>query len=641
MTIPAGTVPITGPILDTTGGDISPSTLLRDLGVISFRGGAARKVSEDGNRWESLVLDELFQGDYDNTRTYYAGHVVQHPSGQPHLWMCVVVGGSTGAPEDGSLEWYRIVEGPILRQSEIGNYESYRPGQMARIQNTDDVYLTLSSGLPVDAAAIQNGPTRFLLLSQNVTGLTAQQQHDLSLVPGLLDKTSDLEITRERDAWRTAPDFLMARDIATPSNATLEALTYSASLTYNTLTINDNYLILRGPTTGRIKRVRVVHTEQGGDIRYTEGSHFVPLYTSSNYRYWGYRIRVENGVVLTIQEEEQINISTRYVGDVEQAYPVPDLELLTDDIVVLDGPPIWSAGPVTGVRIGSFTGQPSDSQLVSHSYGDQLNFNADPTHDYIAFRINKATAVPPDVRNHRIALTDTINGGTTYIRGAYFKRLHDTNTNSYWGRSVLVYEGLRIEVEASDIQGSTTDYQGTTLSAKSSVDTTDLDGLLSGTDDTVQDALETLDDVEAEDIPVDATGFVGNGVLQTGDINVQRALQSIHDNTVLVKHGLQLPNVATINAADRDKLHVVEDASGNLESVQFVEYVLSRFTFRMMTESFSNQDDHASHGWSSAESAGLFEPIGNIVRIYTNDSGSRHFQHILHQRQPTPLLQQS
>ena len=47
----------------------------------------------------------------------------------------------------------------------------------------------------------------------------------------------------------------------------------------------------------------------------------------------------------------------------------------------------------------------------------------------------------------------------------------------------------------------------------------------------------------------------------------------------------------------------------------------------MRTVAFQNQAGHDSHGWStdSAEAAGLFEPIGNLVRIYTNDEGTRRF----------------
>ena len=71
----------------------------------------------------------------------------------------------------------------------------------------------------------------------------------------------------------------------------------------------------------------------------------------------------------------------------------------------------------------------------------------------------------------------------------------------------------------------------------------------------------------------------------------------------------------------------MEESNGNVSSVSYVEYVLSRFTFRMRSVDFQNQAGHDSHGWSTdtAENAGLFEPIGNLLRIYTNDEGTRRF----------------
>ena len=57
-------------------------------------------------------------------------------------------------------------------------------------------------------------------------------------------------------------------------------------------------------------------------------------------------------------------------------------------------------------------------------------------------------------------------------------------------------------------------------------DATDFDGLLSTDDDSVQKALDTLDDVNAEDIPTDADDF--DGIL-SDEANVQAALNTLDD----------------------------------------------------------------------------------------------------------------
>ena len=51
MPIPVGTVPIGGPIIDTTGALLTASPALRDAGVISFRGGRLRRVNAAGDGW--------------------------------------------------------------------------------------------------------------------------------------------------------------------------------------------------------------------------------------------------------------------------------------------------------------------------------------------------------------------------------------------------------------------------------------------------------------------------------------------------------------------------------------------------------------------------------------------------------------
>ena len=150
-------------------------------------------------------------------------------------------------------------------------------------------------------------------------------------------------------------------------------------------------------------------------------------------------------------------------------------------------------------------------------------------------------------------------------------------------------------------------------------------GLLSDQERTVQTALEILDETDAGRIRVNTTDF--GGILGSGDHNVQAALDTIDDNVIIVKHPLTRPAVTSISIDDRDKIHVVEQGNGNVASVSYVEEVEDRLIFRMRSVAFQNQAGHDSHGWSTdtAENAGLFEPIGNLVRIYTNDSGTRRF----------------
>ena len=54
MPIPPGTVPIGGPLIDTTGALLTASATLRDAGVISFRGGRLRRVNAAGDGWVDI-----------------------------------------------------------------------------------------------------------------------------------------------------------------------------------------------------------------------------------------------------------------------------------------------------------------------------------------------------------------------------------------------------------------------------------------------------------------------------------------------------------------------------------------------------------------------------------------------------------
>ena len=51
MPIPAGTYPITGPIIEATGGLLPATTALRDAGTVSLLAGRLRRVNAAGDGW--------------------------------------------------------------------------------------------------------------------------------------------------------------------------------------------------------------------------------------------------------------------------------------------------------------------------------------------------------------------------------------------------------------------------------------------------------------------------------------------------------------------------------------------------------------------------------------------------------------
>ena len=60
MPLPQGTVPIGGPIIDTSGALLTASTTLRDNGVISLRGGRLKKVNAAGDGWVDIPGHVIF-----------------------------------------------------------------------------------------------------------------------------------------------------------------------------------------------------------------------------------------------------------------------------------------------------------------------------------------------------------------------------------------------------------------------------------------------------------------------------------------------------------------------------------------------------------------------------------------------------
>ena len=104
MPIPSGTIPIGGPILDISGGLLTPSAALRTAGVVSVRGGKVRRVNAAGDGWEEVpghvisatAPTALFEGLlwYDTTLK-----TLKHYNGTAF----VPVVGTAGVPADGSI----------------------------------------------------------------------------------------------------------------------------------------------------------------------------------------------------------------------------------------------------------------------------------------------------------------------------------------------------------------------------------------------------------------------------------------------------------------------------------------------------------------------------------------------------------
>ena len=104
MPFPSGIYPIGGPILDISGGPLTPSAALRAAGVVSVRGGKLTRVNAAGDGWEEVpghviaatAPTDLFEGLlwYDTTLK-----TLKHYNGTAF----VAVVGTAGVPADGSI----------------------------------------------------------------------------------------------------------------------------------------------------------------------------------------------------------------------------------------------------------------------------------------------------------------------------------------------------------------------------------------------------------------------------------------------------------------------------------------------------------------------------------------------------------
>ena len=104
MPFPSGIYPIGGPILDISGGPLTPSAALRAAGVVSVRGGKITRVNAAGDGWEAVpghviaatAPADVFEGLlwYDTTNK-----TLKHYNGTAF----VAVVGTAGVPAAGSI----------------------------------------------------------------------------------------------------------------------------------------------------------------------------------------------------------------------------------------------------------------------------------------------------------------------------------------------------------------------------------------------------------------------------------------------------------------------------------------------------------------------------------------------------------
>ena len=57
MSLPLGTVPVLGPLVDTSGAELPASEALRDAGAVTIRNGKVQRVNATGDDWEDTDGD--------------------------------------------------------------------------------------------------------------------------------------------------------------------------------------------------------------------------------------------------------------------------------------------------------------------------------------------------------------------------------------------------------------------------------------------------------------------------------------------------------------------------------------------------------------------------------------------------------
>ena len=124
MPIPTGTIPISGPIVDTAGALLPASTTLRDAGAVSLRGGKLQKVNAAGDGWEEVpghviaaaAPTEVFEGLlwYDTTTK-----ALKHYNGSAFVPVSSTT--STGALADNAVTTAKLLDGAVTEPKLASN----------------------------------------------------------------------------------------------------------------------------------------------------------------------------------------------------------------------------------------------------------------------------------------------------------------------------------------------------------------------------------------------------------------------------------------------------------------------------------------------------------------------------------------
>ena len=111
------------------------------------------------------------------------------------------------------------------------------------IDSAGEVTITRSVGADVTS----DFGTVITALAEAANSLTAEQEHELDQIQGLVDKTEDLSVENVTRTWADAPaaDAQLSANAARPTNAELESGTYGTSHTFTNLNAAAGYIVIR------------------------------------------------------------------------------------------------------------------------------------------------------------------------------------------------------------------------------------------------------------------------------------------------------------------------------------------------------------------------------------------------------------
>ena len=206
-------------------------------------------------------------------------------------------------------------------------------------------------------------------------GLSPDDLHNLALLQGLIDKTADLELRSERE-WIAATDAALLVTSGRPTGPSLPNETYVHDVHLHLYQHRRAVLGAADPARCEYQPLPAYSSPKPTVLHPRLGRQplLAPLHAVALQILWA-ELYQSNAVgdVLTIEKVGLEKETTAYIGNVEGAYPVPDIEKLTDDLQVRSEAPTWSAG-ANHVDIGTFQGVPDLTTLEQHVYADQLDF---------------------------------------------------------------------------------------------------------------------------------------------------------------------------------------------------------------------------------------------------------------------------